>query len=111
MNDYPTDNSIYAVLGAQELDSESHLVNLQLDNHIKGLGTYNYKGEWGCLDNVIVTSVLLDNLQTPEAVILKEDWMMYIDKNGNATPNRTYGGPNYYGGISDHLPVYFEVVL
>ncbi|MCA1746633.1 MAG: hypothetical protein LC655_02980 [Bacteroidales bacterium] len=21
-------------------------------------------------------------------------------------PNRTYGGDNYYGGISDHFPVY-----
>lgn len=111
MNDYPTDNSIYAVLGAQELDSESHLVNLQLNNHIKGLGTYNYKGEWGCLDNVIITRALLNNLKTPETVILKEDWMMYIDKQGNAIPSRTYGSSNYYGGISDHLPVYIEVDL
>lgn len=111
MNDYPTDNSIYAVLGAQELDSESHLVNLQLDNHIKGFGTYNYKGEWGCLDNIIITNGLKTKLKTPGAVIMKEDWMMFTDKEGNATPNRTYGGSNYYGGISDHLPVYFEVEL
>ena len=33
--------------------------------------------------------------------------MMYTDKKyGDKKPSRTYGGPNYYGGYSDHLPIY-----
>lgn len=107
MNDYPVDKSLTDVLGAGEPKSESSLWNLQYVNHKKGLGTYNYKGEWGCLDNVIVSESIYFN-STP-VKILKEDWMMYINEEGEAYPNRTFGGSNYYGGYSDHLPVYFEV--
>jgi hypothetical protein len=32
--------------------------------------------------------------------------MEFIDEKGVMYPNRTYGGPNYYGGVSDHFPVY-----
>ncbi|CAG5081728.1 endonuclease/exonuclease/phosphatase family protein [Parvicella tangerina] len=109
MNDYPTDKSLTDVLGAGEPKSASPLWNLQYENHKKGLGTYNYKGEWGCLDNVIVSESVYFHA-TP-VKILKEDWMMYVNDEGEAYPNRTYGGSNYYGGYSDHLPVYFEVNL
>lgn len=107
MNDYPTDKSIIDVLGAGEPKSETLLWNLQLENQKKGLGTYNYKGEWGCLDNLIVTESIYF-LSTP-VKILKEDWMMYEDDQGEVYPSKTYGGSNYYGGYSDHLPIYFEV--
>ncbi len=39
--------------------------------------------------------------------ILKEEWMLYeSEKYGEMLPSATYGGPEYYGGPSDHLPVY-----
>ena len=42
--------------------------------------------------------------------IFSAEWMMYNDERlGQAVPSRTYGGPNYYGGISDHLPVMMGV--
>jgi hypothetical protein len=31
--------------------------------------------------------------------------MEYVNDNGEMSPNRTYGR-SYYGGISDHFPVY-----
>ncbi len=111
MNDYPDNESIYSVLGAKQPDSDAELINLQYDNHQKGLGTYNHQGEWGCLDNVIVSEALLDNVSSTDAHILKEDWMLYKGYKGDGVPNKTYGGSKYYGGYSDHLPVYFVVNL
>lgn len=111
MNDYPNNKSIYDVLGAKEMDSEAALFNMQYTNHSKGKGTYNYKGEWGCLDNVIVTSSVKSHLITKEAQIYREDWILFKPGTSSETPNKTYGGSNYYGGYSDHLPVWFEVEL
>ncbi|MCK5775749.1 MAG: endonuclease, partial [Bacteroidales bacterium] len=36
----------------------------------------------------------------------------YNNKNGQGIrPNRSYGGNNYYGGFSDHLPVYLHFTI
>lgn len=109
MNDYPTDKSLIEVLGAGEPETEATLWNIQFKNHINGLGTYNYKAEWGCLDNIVVSPQIYDKLITKDAEILKEDWMLYTDNEGIEYPDRTYGGSNYYGGYSDHLPIYLEI--
>ena len=37
------------------------------------------------------------------------DFNFDCDKEGFGKPNRTYGGSNWYGGFSDHLPVYCEL--
>jgi predicted extracellular nuclease len=111
MNDYPDNKSIYDVLGAKEMDSKGELHNLQYQNHKNGKGTYNYKGEWGCLDNVIVSNALMDNLSDTDATIFDQDWIMYFNKSGEPSPNKTYGGSKYYGGYSDHLPVYVDINL
>ncbi len=111
MNDYPDNKSVYEVLGAKEMDANSSFVNLQYANHKNGLGTYNYQGEWGCLDNVIVTKPIQNQLISKEAQIYREDWILFKPGTKSETPNKTYGGTNYYGGYSDHLPVWFEVEL
>jgi hypothetical protein len=38
--------------------------------------------------------------------VYKDDSILYTYKDGGQKPNSTYGGPEYYGGYSDHLPVY-----
>jgi hypothetical protein len=30
---------------------------------------------------------------------------LFTQKDGNKKPATTYGGDNYYGGYSDHLPI------
>ena len=46
-------------------------------------------------------------VQYDQCLILREDFMMFTDKKyGDQKPSRSYGGPNYYGGYSDHLPIY-----
>ncbi|MFB6306443.1 MAG: endonuclease [Flavobacteriales bacterium] len=118
-NDHPDNKSIEEVLHAEDEldDSDEKLLNLLAKAHEKdNKGTYNYKGEWGVLDQFIVSRSLLESksggfyVKTKDAHILKEKWMLYIDKEEKmVTPNRTYGGPEYYGGYSDHLPIYLDL--
>lgn len=83
----------------------------------RGQGTYNYKGKWGVLDHIIVSGSLLNKVN---ATFTKIDWAhtfnsdfimnFYDNRYGKGKrPNRTYGGNNYYGGYSDHLPVYLNL--
>ena len=32
--------------------------------------------------------------------------MLYEKRSGNKSPSRTYGGKTWYGGFSDHLPIF-----
>lgn len=108
-NDYPDNRSMTEVLNSIP-GSNGDLINLTHPLHEQGLGTYNYKGEWGMLDQFIVSRGLLmapNGLQTTpsSASIVKEDWMLYNEDGKEPAPSKTYGGPNYYGGYSDHLPI------
>lgn len=109
-NDYPNNRSMTEVMNC-EPGANQRLTNLVYKFHENGLGTYNYKGEWGMLDQFIVSDGLLsaqDGYATTDssAAIFKEDWMLYFPEDGGEpSPSKTYGGDNYYGGYSDHLPV------
>lgn len=115
-NDEPTDSSLVAVLSAtndQFSKNNRMLYNLLFDKYLLGYGTYNYKGNWNMIDNIIVSKSLLSKngnyiVSQDGGQIFSERWLMYDNvKTGQLTPNRTYGGPYYHGGFSDHLPVYF----
>ncbi len=113
MNDEPSNKSINEVLQAQSPEVENAaMVNLMYPIHKNKLGSYNYQGNWNMLDNIIVSSNLLDNkgfkCKEMQGFVFHEQWMEYENK-GEMSPNRTYGGPNYYGGVSDHFPVYIQL--
>ena len=108
-NDYPNNRSMTEVMNC-EPGANARLTNLTYQFHEAGLGTYNYRGEWGMLDQFIVSDGLLYSASgcatsDSSTVIFKEDWMLYFPESGEPSPSRTYGGPNYYGGYSDHLPI------
>ena len=111
-NDYPTNTSIVEILDAKSVDAskKNEFVNLLAPHHSRGKGTYNYRGEWGVLDQIIVSPALVQGktigVKDKKAHILYEDFLLYEHPSGDKTPSKTYGGPNYYGGYSDHLAVY-----
>ncbi len=113
MNDEPDNKSIAEVLGAGAPDGSDKLVNLMEPDDTAGHGSYNYRGNWNMLDNLVVSSNLLTKdgfkLVGGKGFVFADEWMEYKNKDGEISPNRTYGGPNYYGGVSDHFPVYFEM--
>ncbi|MGC9344634.1 MAG: endonuclease/exonuclease/phosphatase family protein [Bacteroidales bacterium] len=117
-NDEPTNRSVMEILGASNKRKNIYpkdLYNLYYDLHnLGGKGTYNYRGNWNMLDHIIISYNLIDrpgyySCSYEDAGIFKADWMLYETRDGIKVPNRTYGGPNYYGGISDHFPVYLRL--
>lgn len=114
-NDYPDNASMKEVLKAYELnETEGELVNLMFPFHRSGKGTHKHAGEWGALDQLIVSRTLLNTTATfytrQESVavfsptfLLEEDSKFFGWK-----PFRTYTGMKYQGGYSDHLPVIID---
>ncbi|MBI5915809.1 MAG: hypothetical protein HY842_10555 [Bacteroidetes bacterium] len=114
LNDEPTDPSVAETLAAQSLTDSPAATGLydcmsKLD--AEGKGTYNFRGDWNMLDHIILSGSLLTSkrLHFSEAAIFQQDWMMYTDEKYGKAPSRTYGGDHYFGGYSDHLPVFVEI--
>ena len=63
------------------------------------------------LDQMIISRGIFQadagvELKNKDCEILREEWMLYTDKKyKDQKPSKSYGGPNYYGGYSDHLPI------
>lgn len=69
----------------------------------KVLGTYKYQGQWNSLDHVFLSSYLYNRVTS--CTILSVPWILEEDAQGGVKPFRTFLGPIYHGGVSDHLPV------
>ncbi|MDA3952817.1 MAG: endonuclease [Bacteroidales bacterium] len=111
LNDEPTNKSVFETLRANNSGDTESLHNLMYTLSENGLGTHNYRGKWSILDHIIVSNNLVNNnksLNVSENTghIFSAEWITFTGKDGNKSPNRTYGGPNYYGGYSDHYPIY-----
>jgi predicted extracellular nuclease len=116
LNDEPTNRSVYEMLLANNKRKNANpreLYNLMYDLHNTGNnGTYFYRGTWDMFDNLIISQPLLSNKSGYHTdynggKIFRQDWMLFKDEKYNeSVPNRTYGGPKYYGGVSDHFPIY-----
>lgn len=80
-------------------------------------GTYRYQGEWDTLDQFIVSGTFLisdSTLSIPSFHAEIGDFPFLLEEDikfGGYKPFRTYIGPRYRGGYSDHLPVWVDVFL
>lgn len=117
-NDEPVDLSMTDHLKAKskaEEATESDLVNLMYPIQYK-FGTHAFGGEWGVLDQFIVSkSLLSDNATTRTngflVGIFDAPWLLVPNAAGMDVPFRTYQGPAYKGGYSDHLPIFLDLKL
>ena len=111
-NDHPNDKSIYETLGASDQPS-SPLYNQMYAIHAAGNGSYFYKGEWGALDQMITSSGFMNtkgwHVDAQASGVLRDDRILFRDKDGVARPSRSYAGDSYKGGYSDHLPVFIKL--
>jgi len=109
-NDETDNQSITKVLGTE--NSDSPLFNMAQADDDKGIGSYHYwkSNEWNMIDQIIISKALLNatsGLLTKEKAmqIYREEYILHKNKDGEMVPAKTYG-KTYYGGYSDHLPVY-----
>ncbi|MFT3753173.1 MAG: endonuclease [Paludibacter sp.] len=116
-NDFPTNKSLLNVLNAKSpTDSVSpdNLYNLMYKMHAEGKGTNKHEGDWGALDQMIVSGNLLQqsgriSTRQNDAHIFDAAFLLENDKTFLGTqPFRTYVGFKYQEGFSDHLPVYAD---
>ncbi len=112
-NDEPDDTSIQETLGASE-SMQENLINLSYKGFRQGAGSVAYKEinyRWYMFDQMMVTRSMLSGkglvIDGQECRIFKPVWL--LNSSGNK-PFRTFQGPLYLGGFSDHLPVFTDVV-
>tara|TARA_B100000886_G_C20382116_1_gene474364 strand:+ start:106 stop:1089 length:984 start_codon:yes stop_codon:yes gene_type:complete len=102
-NDYPKNESLSKIL------IEDDLVNLMSTDFVLGNGSYNYNSLWNWLDQIIISNNFFQpNVKLKSVGSYQKEYMLYTNKKGEIRPSRTFGGNNWYGGFSDHLPVYFQ---
>ena len=103
-NDYPSNESLDKILVKDDF------VNLMTTDLVDGQGSYNYKGNWNWLDQIIVSKNFINsNAYLISGGSFQKDFMLYKNDRGEIYPNRSFGGNNWYGGFSDHLPVYCRI--
>lgn len=115
-NDELTDKSLKEALKALTPGTEilpEELYNLSHYNFKKGLGTLVYKeitNRWFLFDQFIVSGNLINGsgleVKNGRGEIFNQSWLLRQEK-----PYRTYMGPNYAGGFSDHLAIFLDLYL
>ena len=114
-NDTPTNKSIVTYLGAGEWESNSNLINLMFAMEKEGKGSYKYQNQWNMLDQFIVSKNLTDEqgklrVSPQSAKIFAPDWLRETDPYYPGDRIfRTYRGPRYIGGYSDHFPIVLDL--
>lgn len=105
-NDPPGAYAMTPLRGSTEMAGASAILEEVVP--VGGPGTYKYQGQWSHIDRFLVSRGGEDFLlqarivSLPALLVTDEAW-------GGMKPFRTYQGPIYLGGTSDHLPVVLEI--
>ena len=84
---------------------EPTLGNKALQFHKKGYGTIKFAGKWELIDMFFVSPAI----KNAEMDIIYIPFLQTPDKAATGTkPLRTYSGPRYMGGVSDHCPIWLR---
>lgn len=120
-NDTPDDISINKVLRAfspEEQEYSSDLVNLFTNPDLLGFqGTIKHMQNWQIFDQFIISRALFDSsdrlvfVQDSQRIFIAGFLLTEDDRQLGRMLFRTYQGPKYIGGFSDHLPVMIDLEL
>lgn len=102
-NDDPSSESVKNSLVTD--DFYNPFYNIHTNNN----GTSTFYNEWHLFDQIIISTNFFNDdssLSFVKAKIFKKPWMRVYKGKFKGSPFRTYIGPWYEGGFSDHFPVY-----
>jgi hypothetical protein len=114
--DDPVIEVLTGISGRRQTNT-SVLVNLSVPDKSSIPGTYRFQGSWELIDQMIVSSWLLEcdsGLYTVQDLfkIFKEGFLLRSDGSyPGLSPFPTYRGYRYQGGYSDHLPVLIDLLM
>lgn len=78
--------------------------------HPEVKGTYRYQGMWENIDHVLLSPSLVSGLKHVSTQIMAYPFMCEAEKKyGGIRPFRTYQGPIYKRGYSDHFPIVVDL--
>ena len=120
-NDTPDEVSVTQGLRAlpvEEVSEEGDLVNLFTPQRDLGyIGTLKYQYNWQIFDMLIVSQSLYNakkgvHYKPGSAQIFNAPFLFVEDERYMGDKLfRTYIGPKYQGGFSDHLPIYIDLLV
>lgn len=85
------------------------LINKAQELSDQGKGTIRYKGKWDMIDMFMVSQTLDSSSVMDIAYV---PFLTVYDKSyPGEKPLRTYSGPKYLGGVSDHCPIILKILL
>jgi len=115
-NDEPTDSSLSEYLKACDSPEtkDLSLFNAMAPLAKAGDGSHSYKEHWGMLDQIIISKNLLAGhsdlaYKLNSAHVYRPVWMHDKYSKHPGAPYRTYAGPKFIGGYSDHFPVFIKL--
>lgn len=83
------------------------LVNKADSLFLAGQGTIRFEGKWDLIDMFMVTGSISE--KSAMEILQVPFLMTYEKKYPGLKPLRTYSGPRYIGGVSDHCPIVLTV--
>jgi len=105
-------NAEYSAPSIQKLINTNNLESVLKSKDIKQrriAGSHKYQGHWSLIDHILISKHWINSAILHHKIVdlpfLLEDDLTY----SGVKPKRTYAGPNYHGGVSDHLPVILTV--
>lgn len=82
------------------------MVNLAIPLASKGQGTIKYSGKWEMIDMFFISRSLAERNPGVGMKAEKIPFLMVRDNaHSGEKPLRTFSGPTYSGGVSDHCPI------
>jgi len=98
------------------LKTKRSVLNCLVDtDHLWGkkiAGSHKYQGHWSLIDHILVSHGLIQSAIDPHFKIVELPFLLEDDMSySGVKPKRTYVGPRYVGGVSDHLPVMLNLIL
>ena len=113
LNDDPVNHSCREYLGGRRKVQQvrtGDFYNPMFDLFKKGYGTLAYRDAWSLFDQIMLSHTLLKDRSEGyfyfKTGIYNPKYLQQKSGAFKGYPYRTYVGPNYMGGYSDHFPVY-----